>query len=743
MRKMSEMHHVPPDMTVKPLKKIRVALAGNPNTGKTSIFNNITGARHKVANWAGVTVEKKEGSRLYKGARLELIDLPGTYSLTAYSMEEIIARNYVIEEKPDVVVQVIDATNLERNLYLFTQLLELKTPIVLALNMWDEALERGDKIDVEALSKCFGVPVVPTVGRLNQNTEALLDAVLAVARDHPNHHQVSVDYGLELNDEIRKVEQTVSEALGTENGAHWWAIKLLENDPEVMVAVENFSNAKEIKQQLESSQQRIAAYYKTDPEALFAERRYGFIKGACLETIKYTPARTLGLSERVDKLLTNRVLGFPIFIFFIWLLFQATFTLGQYPMDWIDAMVGTTSGMIDRLIGPGILNDLLVNGILNGVGSVIIFLPNILILYFGIALMEDTGYMARAAFLMDRVMQSLGLHGKSFIPLIMGFGCNVPAIMATRTLENRRDRILTTLINPLMSCNARLTVYILFAGTFFAETVAGNIVFSIYALGVLLAMGLGKLFSKTILTGESAPFVMELPPYRIPTMKSLFYHMWDRGVIYLKKMGGVILVASIIIWFLGAFPKAEYVSTEYEAQVSDLTISYQREIATVPANSTRAAALEENLAQELAAIEHEQAIAAQKNTYIGRIGTFIEPVMAPLGFDWRMSVSLVTGFVAKEVVVSTLGVLYQIGEDVTEHNTGLREALRQSGLTPLIAYAYMVFVLIYTPCLVTLIAIKRETGSWGWMWFSVVYELVLAWVLAFLVYRVGLFFSLG
>ncbi|OQY26962.1 MAG: ferrous iron transport protein B [Candidatus Cloacimonetes bacterium 4572_55] len=716
----------------------RIALAGNPNTGKTTTFNNITGARHKVANWPGVTVEKLEGHRTYKDRSLHIVDLPGTYSLTAYSLEEVIARNFILEEKPDVIIQIVDAVNIERNLYLFTQLRELGVKIVIALNIWDEAQSAGFRFKLKELSELLGAPIVPTVGRLNKNTDELLDCALSVIEEGFPPKYNPIDYGLELNQEILSLSRLLQDYDHEPDHARWMAIKLLENDMEARTSLENLPDLKKIEAQIDRSQKCIESFYHEDAETIIAERRYGFIHGACRETVYFPAHKEMNFTEVIDSILTNRVLGFPIFIFFIWALFQTAFTVGAYPMSGIDAAVGWSQDLIANLLHDGPLRDLLVNGVVGGVGSVIIFLPNILILFFGISIMEDTGYMARAAFLMDRVMRSIGLHGKSFIPMVMGFGCNVPAIMATRTLENPRDRIIVSLVNPLMSCSARLPVYILFAGAFFSESASGNILLSIYLLGILLAMGLAKLFSKSFFRGDPTPFVLELPPYRIPTWKSLFFHVWDRGSVYLKKMGGVILISSIIIWYLGEYPRTVSYSQPYQEQIQQIQDRYDPLIRETSDVSTRRDQLRQEMDQKIALIDMARTAEEQKNAYIGQIGALIEPIMEPLGFDWRMSVSLVTGIVAKEIVVSSLGVLHQAGD-----NEGLQKALRESGLTPLAAYGYMIFVLIYTPCLVTIITIKRETGSWKWMWLVIGYEFVLAWLLAFIIYQGGTLLGFG
>jgi ferrous iron transport protein B len=722
---------------------VTIALTGNPNAGKTTIFNNITGTRQHVGNWPGVTVEKKEGTVVHNGHRLRVVDLPGTYSLTAYSIEEIVARRFLVDAKPDVVVDIVDASNLERNLYLTTQLIELGVKLVLALNMTDVAEARGHQIDAENLATLLGVPVVFTVGTRNKGTGELLDKVVEVVEDRDTvSRHIHISYGHELEKEIKKIQDVIWQdpSIGERFSTRWLAVKLLENDMAVQDRIRSLGEiGNQILAQAETGRERLTEFYQDDPEMVLTDQRYGFIGGALKEVLEVTSLSKFDLSRQVDLVLTNRILGFPIFILFIWAMFQATFTLGAYPMEWIDLGVGWLGTHVAQLIPAGLLRDLVVNGVIAGVGSVIIFLPNILLLFFCIALFEDTGYMARAAFIMDRVMHVIGLHGKSFIPLLMGFGCNVPAIMATRTLESERDRILTILINPLMSCSARFPVYVLLAGTFFGSS-AGNVMFSIYALGIGLAIAMGKLFRVTLFPGETAPFVMELPPYRVPTLKSLLIHMWDRSVIFLRKMGGVILVGSVVIWFLGAFPRSSelpgsltgQVGTESANQVMVLKVAETEK----PMVHSEADYHPDDLAQSEEQVRLER-------SFLGRLGHAIEPIFAPLGFDWRTSVAVLTGFVAKEIVVSTLGVLYSTGADVNEESEALRRSIRASGMTPLGAYTLMAFVLIYVPCLATVAAIRRETNSWRWSAFSIGYSLVLAWIVSLLIYQGGRLLGVG
>jgi ferrous iron transport protein B len=714
---------------------ITVALAGNPNSGKTTIFNHITGTRQHVGNWPGVTVEKKEGLIQHNGHRLRVVDLPGTYSLTAYSVEEIVARRFLVDEKPDVVVDIVDASNLERNLYLATQLIELGVKLILALNMADVAESRGHHIDAGKLGTLLGVPVVFTVGTKNQGIKELLDKVVAVAEDRDTvSRHIHIAYGQELEKEIKKIQDVIWQdpSIGRRYSTRWLAVKLLENDGAVKEMVEALGDiGSRILAQAETGRARLAQLYQDDTEMVLTDQRYGFIGGALKEVLRVSAETKFDLSRQVDLLLTNRLLGFPIFIFFIWAMFQLTFTVGAYPMAWLDAGVGWLGGVVARVLPAGIFRDLIVDGVIAGVGSVIIFLPNILLLFFCIALFEDTGYLARAAFIMDRVMHMIGLHGKSFIPMLMGFGCNAPAIMAARTLESERDRILTILINPLMSCSARLPVYVLLAGTFFGAS-AGNVIFSIYALGIALAIAMGKLFRLTLFRGESAPFVLELPPYRVPTLKSLLIHMWDRSVVFLRKMGGVILVGSMVVWFLGAFPRHPVTPAFEPASGSQTALTPD------PAEPSSAGP---RSGQGMEASEREKV--RLERSYLGRLGRVIQPIFAPLGFDWQTSVAVLSGFVAKEIVVSTLGVLYATGSNENDENEALRRALRASGMTPLAAYALMAFVLTYVPCLATVGAIRRETNSWKWTAFSIAYTLTLAWVVAFVIYQGGRLFGLG
>ncbi|MBF0123591.1 MAG: ferrous iron transport protein B [Candidatus Omnitrophica bacterium] len=680
-------------------KKLKIALCGNPNAGKTSLFNSLTGSRQHVGNWAGVTVEKKEGYTSFGDYAIEVVDLPGTYSLTAFSMEELIARDYIIHESPDVVINVIDSTNLERNLYLTTQLVELGCKAVIALNMADEAKHKGILIDTKKLGELLGMPVVQTVGSVGTGIKDILREAVAIkeAQESLSRH-IHINYGAEVEEEIKKIQAELRKDPVVSNlySTRWFTVKLLEHDKQVTEEISAKSGNKDaVLRQVEVSHAHIEKILNDESEIILADARYGFIKGVLAETYSHRSFDRITISDKIDKVLTNRVLGIPILVGLLWIMFQTTFTLGAYPMGWIDSLVGQISAYLSGIMPNGILKDLLINGIISGTGGVVVFLPNIMILFFFISLFEDTGYMARAAFIMDKVMHTLGLHGKSFIPMIMGFGCNTSAIMSTRSLENKTDRMLTILINPLISCSARLPVYILLAGTFFGKN-AGNVIFGIYLTGIVLAILIGQVFRKTLFRGEAAPFVMELPPYRIPSAQSILIHMWEKGSIFLRKVGGVILIAAIIIWFVTAFPRPS--STSSSLGTTDV----------------------------------------MSESYAGRAGRFIEPVLKPLGFGWKEGVALLTGVAAKEIVVSTFGVLYQAGDKVNHESAGLRLALKQS-MTPLAALSFMLFTLIYIPCVGALGAMYRELGSLKWTLFAVGYSLALAWIISFTVYQGGMF----
>jgi ferrous iron transport protein B len=704
-------------------KRLTIALAGNPNAGKTSIFNHLTGTRQKVGNWPGVTVEKKEGRIHRDGYELTIVDLPGTYSLTPFSIEEVVARNFVLDERPDVVINIIDASNLERSLYLATQIRELECKVLFALNMADVARERGLKIDASKLSELLDVPVVFTVGNRNQGLDELLAAAIGLA-ESPERPSTSrnVRFSADLEDAIGRLEGFLSDRTGAElpYPARWTAAKLIEDDrivKERLVAAAPES-ATQVLQAAATVRRQLAGRYDDDPQIIMTDERYGFIAGLVREVQSSTTRQRVDISRNIDLVLTHRLFGFPIFIFFIWAMFQLTFTLGEYPVQWIEAGVALVAAGAGALLPEGILRDLILEGVIAGVGSVIVFMPNILILFFCIALFEDTGYMARSAFLMDKIMHLIGLHGKSFIPMLMGFGCNVPAIMAARTLESEKDRILTILITPFMSCSAKLPVYVILAGAFFGPR-AGTVIFGLYLLGIVLSILTGRLFRSTLLRGADAPFVMELPPYRMPMAKSLLIHMWDRSRMFLRRMGKVILLGSVIIWVLSSFPRTEAIAP-------DAATAGRAELAA-PADGASAPGANGDAARR-------EKAARTENSYLGRIGHLIAPVFEPLGIDWRGGVSLLSGFIAKEIVVSTLGVLHAAGEGEED---ALEIALAESGMTALSALSMMVFVLLYLPCLATTTAIRRETGSTRWMLFSIGYSTGVAWAAAFAVYQAG------
>ena len=717
-----------------------IALAGNPNSGKTTIFNNLTGARQKVGNWPGVTVEKKEGRLRHKEYDLKIVDLPGTYSLTPFSIEEITARDFILNENPDIVVNIIDASNLERSLFLAIQILELGRPALFVLNMADVAEAKGIKINEKKLSQLLGLPVVFTIGNKNKGIDTLVEAAIEeVSQFSEGKESRDIRYGLEIEGCISKVETEILESeINIDGVLRWNAIKILEDDKIVKKKFQDLSSAaaKKVFQTSEACRKRVYDLFEDDFEIVLTDDRYGVIAGIVKETITNLASKRIDMSRSIDLVLTDRFFGIPVFIFFIWAMFQLTFSLGAYPMGWIDMAVSAFSAGLDKMLPPSMLKDLLLNGVIAGIGSVIIFLPNILILFFCIALFEDTGYMARAAFLMDRVMHTSGLHGKSFIPMLMGFGCTVPAIMATRTLESDKDRILTILMTPFMSCSARLPVYIVLAGSFFAEK-AGTVIFGLYFTGIIIAILSGRFLRAVLFKGGDAPFIMELPPYRMPMLKSLLIHMWDRSKMFLKKMGGVILIGSIIIWALSSFPRSISYSVDYDKKINALKSDYSQMIAS--AADQEAEELNRQLSLELKDIENQKEQERVSNSYIGRIGKGLEPIFKPIGIGWQASVALVTGFVAKEVVVSTMGVLYGVG---TSEGEALEKALKKSGMTALSALSMMIFVLLYVPCFATVLTIYRETSA-KWAGFNLIYTTMVAWGMSFLVYRTGMMLGLS
>ena len=702
---------------------INVALVGKPNCGKTSLFNIASGAHEHVGNYSGVTVDAKAGFFSFQGYHFRITDLPGTYSLSAYSPEEIYVRKHIIEETPDLIINVVDASNLVRNLYLTTQLIDMNVKMVMALNMYDELEACGTQLDYEKLSELIGVPIVPTIGRTGQGIDKLFHVIIesyegsdymnkdlrkqvrteamddieawhkdvepheGYASDHGIFRHIHVNHGpiLERSIEAVKKEIAHNETIRHKYSTRFLAIKLLENDRDIERIVMKLPNGNDILATRDNEAKVIMKAMNEDSEQAITDAKYGFISGALKETFTQGQLEREQTTRVIDSIVTHRIWGYPIFFLFLYIMFEGTFVLGEYPMMGIEWLVEQIGNMVSHYMPEGPLKDLVIDGIIGGVGGVIVFLPNILILYFFISFLEDSGYMARAAFIMDKIMHRMGLHGKSFIPLIMGFGCNVPAIMASRMIEDKKCRLITMLINPLMSCSARLPIYLVLIGAFFPDT-ASLVLLSIYAIGILLAVLMARLFSRFLVKGDDTPFVMELPPYRIPTSKAIFRHTWEKGAQYLKKMGGIIMVASILIWFLGYYPRGNY----------------------------------ETVAEQ------------QEHSYIGQIGKAIEPAIEPLGFDWKLGVGLLSGVGAKELVVSTLGVLYTNEEDIESVNLSNRIPI-----TPMVALGYMLFVLIYFPCVATLAAIKQESGSWKWAFFAALYTTALAWGVAFIVKTIG------
>ena len=702
---------------------INVALVGNPNCGKTSLFNIASGAHEHVGNYSGVTVDAKAGFFSFQGYHFRIIDLPGTYSLSAYSPEEIYVRKHIIEETPDLIINVVDASNLERNLYLTTQLIDMNVKMVIALNMYDELEASGNHLDYEKLSELIGVPMVPTVGRTGKGIDKLFHVIIEsyegsdyvtknirkqvrnevmddmeawhkdvepeeqYASDHGIFRHIHVNHGPVLEKSIEAIKKEIArnEAIRHKYSTRFLSIKLLENDRDIERVIAELPNGSDILAIRNREAENISKAMREDSEQAITDAKYGFISGALKETFTEGKLEREQTTRVIDSIVTHRIWGYPIFFLFLYIMFEGTFVLGEYPMMGIEWLVEQIGNLFNHYMPEGPLKDLVIDGIIGGVGGVIVFLPNILILYFFISFLEDSGYMARAAFIMDKIMHRMGLHGKSFIPLIMGFGCNVPAIMATRMIEDKKCRLITMLINPLMSCSARLPIYLVLVGAFFPK-IGSLVLLGIYATGILLAVLMARLFSRFLVKGDDTPFVMELPPYRIPTAKTIFRHTWEKGAEYLKKMGGIIMIASILIWFLGYYPQGNY----------------------------------ETIAEQ------------QENSYIGQIGKAIEPVIEPLGFDWKLGVGLLSGVGAKELVVSTLGVLYANDGDLDSVNLSDRIPI-----TATVALGYMLFVLIYFPCVATLAAIKQESGSWKWAFFAAFYTTALAWLVAFIINQLG------
>lgn len=692
-------------------KELTVVFVGNPNCGKTSIFNIASGAHERVGNYSGVTVDAKDGNFSFGEYKFHVVDLPGTYSLSAYSPEELYVRKYIIEKTPDVIINVVDASNLERNLYLTTQLIDMDVPIVMALNMYDELRDSGNKLSVDQLGELLGVPVVPTVGRTGEGIKQLFQTVIDVQNgDQKTLRHIHINHGQVIESNIAKVERLIRENPEPHHNysGRFLAIKLLENDKQVESIVQTLHNAPSILETRDKCKADIMRDMGEDSESAITDAKYGFIQGALRECFIKRKKYNRMLTKVIDSVVTHPFLGYPVFILLMYLMFYCTFNIGQYPMDWIDALVGWIGDRISALMPDGALKALLVDGIIGGVGGVIVFLPNIMILYAFISWMEDSGYMARAAFIMDKIMHKMGLHGKSFIPMIMGFGCNIPAIMATRTIEDRKSRLITMLIIPLMSCSARLPVYIIIIGAFFPHHSALTLT-GLYVAGIVMSVIMAKLFSRFVVKGKSSPFVMELPPYRLPSAKSVARHTWEKGKQYLKKMGTTILLASIIVWALSYYP---------QGGVSDN---------------------QDSVTETLAEADH------MENSYMGRLGHLIEPVIRPCGFNWQEGVSILAGTGAKEIVASTMGVLYSSQENTTYEETGdededsarLSSIVAKSGLTPLAAFSFLIFVLLYMPCIPACVTIKSESGHTKWALFTIAYTTSLAWICSTLVYQVG------
>ena len=719
-------------------KVISVALVGNPNCGKTTLFNYASGSKERVGNYAGVTIDAKQASFKQGSYEFLISDLPGTYSITEYSPEELYVRNHIAEKRPDVVVNVVDASNLERNLFLTTQLIDMNIKVVIALNMYDELEQKSAKLDYDHLGEMMGIPMVPTVASKGKGLKELFDRIIMVYEERdPIVRHIHINYGQEIEKSIRTIQSHLKKEDQVKHSysTRFLAIKLLEEDHHTLKLLEGRLIFEAVKRASDHETNRLELLFKDESETLIADAKYGFIAGALKETYRNGHQVRRDQSREIDKVLTHHIWGFPFFILFIWITFQATFTLGSYPMSWLDAGIGWLGDLLGSYMPDGALKDLLIDGIIGGVGGVIVFLPNILILFFFISLMEDSGYMARTAFIMDKLMHKMGLHGKSFIPLIMGFGCNVPAVMATRTLDNRNDRLLTMLIIPFMSCSARLPVYVLLISAFFVSY-QGAVLFLIYFIGILLAVLMGLFFKKTLFVKKEVPFVMELPPYRMPTFKNTMVHMWHKGSQYLNKMGTVILFASILIWAMGYYPR----NVEYSK-------NYQTMLLQVKADNSLT---EDQKTEKTDLIQLSREDERQEKSYIGMTGHFIEPVIAPLGFDWKIGMSIITGMAAKEIVVSSMGVLYQASMNADENSQSLKQKLQeqrfshgpkagQKVFSPLVAFGLMVFVLIYFPCVAVVAAIQKE-ANWGWATFTMIYTTAIAWVAAFCIYQIGSLF---
>lgn len=728
-------------------KTINVALVGNPNAGKTTFFNHASGSSERVGNYAGVTVSVKRATFKYKDYRIEIADLPGTYSLTAYSPEERYVRDYLVQEKPDIVINLVDASNLERNMFLTTQLIDMDMKVVMALNMYDELEKLKAELNHREMGKLLGMPIVPTISSKGKGVKELLQKVIKVYEEQETTvRHIHINYGKEVEVAIVDLQKIIKKDADLVSFAspRFLSLKLLESDETLTEVFEKSPVYQELKTTADKHKKIIAEVYNDDVNTVLTDAHYGFIAGALRECYKEKAVDRHVKTQRLDCVLTNRIWGFPVFLVFMYLAFFCTFTVGAFPMSWIENGVAVLAEWLKENMTDGPLRDLLVDGIIGGVGGVLVFLPNILILFFFISLMEDTGYMARAVFIMDKLMHKIGLHGRSFIPLVMGFGCNVPAIMATRTLTNRKDRMITMLINPFMSCSARLPVYLLIISAFFPNRPAAML-FLIYAIGILLAVVMARVFRKTLFRSADVPFVMELPPYRMPTVRTLLKHMWGKGVQYLKKISGVILIASIIVWALGYFPRTTEFSKDYEGMRTEITQQYEQDIQRI--SEAEKEKFTSSYEQQIKSVDYAEQEEALENTFIARIGKVVEPALKPLGFDWKMSVAILTGAAAKEVVVSTLGVLYQEGEEVSEESVLLQHKLKSATYTsgaevgkkvytPRVAFSLMLFVLIYFPC-IGVLAVTAKEANWKWALFLAVYTTSLAYIVSLVYYQIS------
>ena len=706
-------------------RDIKIAIAGNPNSGKTSLFNQLVGARQHVGNWPGVTVEKKEGDLKHEGHSLQFVDLPGTYSLTAYSQEELIARDYLIENKPDVVLNVLDATNLERGLYFTIQLLEMECPLIVVLNMWDEVEAQEIKIDITLLENLLGVPVVTTSAVKKRGLDQVLASVVSVAISPPTFNISKLTYQEDLEEEIAQVSSVIlkDKDLIAHLPVRWLAIKLIEQDQQIYKLIHERSIWMELSSVLEKSRKHLHTHFDQSLESIVSESRYAFIHGAIKEVAEDPPHRQKTLTDYLDTVLMHKLAGLPIFIFLLWSVFQLTFKLGEVPMAWIEWFFQFLGGFVARVMPDSTLTSLIVDGVISGVGGVLVFLPNILILFWAISFLEDTGYMARAAFLMDKIMHRFGLHGRSFIPMIMGFGCSVPAFMATRTLKNKADQITTMLVTPFMSCGAKLPVYVLLIGTFFANHSQGNILFGIYLFGVLLALASAAVLKKYIFLGLSEPFVMELPPYRLPTLRNTVLHMWEKARMYIKKAATLILIASIAIWFFSNYPADHDLAEQHQLQISEIRLD--KTLNTLQQTD------------RIKLLDNQVAAQQLKYSIAGKMGSIIEPVIRPLGFDWKIGIALVSGFAAKEVIVSTLGTIYRVGS-IEEETQSLQVALKNDPhMNPLVALTLMFFTLLYVPCIAATAVFHKEVKEWKWTVFYILFTTGMGYLVAFLVYQGG------